>query len=262
MMEALFVGFGLEGATKGLLAFGHLIGLVLGLGTTVYLDGGCFLSIARRSWSGYQEFMAGALFKVATKYVVVGLAILWVSGCGFLIHYSVFSPEKLANPKLLAKFAVVSVLTLNGYLLHYHVLKRVAGMRECGRLLRSRVGPLCLFSGAVSSASWIMAFLLGALPVLNNTVGFTVFVLGWAGLALAIYFSARIAIARAARHEIAPEAGHAEVDGARVFQAMKARPTPVRIASKAVCPPVRLADPGAAAIIVTAEPATARHRTG
>ncbi len=244
------------------LSFGHLVGLVLGLGTTVYLDGGCFLSIARRSWSGYLDFMSGALFKIATKYVVVGLAILWVSGCGFLIHYSVFSPEKLANPKLLAKFAVVSVLTLNGYLLHYHVLKRVADLRECGRLLRSRVGPLCLFSGAVSSASWITAFLMGALPVLNNTVGFTVFVLGWAGLALAIYFAARIAIKRAARQETAPEAGQAAFDGARVFQAMKARPMPVKISSKGVSPPIRLADPGTAAIIVTAEPATSRRRAG
>ena len=225
-MDGLFLEFGLEGATMGVLAFGHLVGLVLGLGTTAYLDGGCFLSIARGSWGGYRSFMDGPLFGIATKFVMVGLGLLWITGCGFLVHYSVFDPGKLSNPKLFAKLAVVLVLTVNGYALHYLVLKRVRRMDACTDLLRSRVGPLCLFSGAVSSASWVGAFLLGALPVLNNVLEFAVFVLAWVLLVLVLYLAARIAIARAAgpaRHTTMPQP---DAIGTRGLQAILVEPTP------------------------------------
>lgn len=223
-MDAVILDYGIDGLAMCLLSFGHLVGLVLGLGTTLYLDGGCFLSIARNSWDGYRTFMTGALFEIATKFVMVGLGILWITGCGFLIHYSIFDPEKLANPKLFAKLAVVTVLTVNGYFLHYVVLRRVAGMRDCGQLLKSRIGPLCLFSGAVSSASWAGAFLLGALPILNNAVAFAMFVAAWAVLALVVYFCARIAIGRSARHNRTTAAGP-EKSGARYPMAVVERPT-------------------------------------
>lgn len=190
-MEPLFLEYGIDGITKSILSLGHLVGLVLGLGTTLYLDGGCVLSIAGRSWDGYRSFMSGSLFGFATRYVIVGLAILWITGCGFLIHYAVFSPEKLANPKIYAKLALVSVLSINGYLLHHHVLRRVAEMKDCGHLLTSRVGRLCLLSGAVSAASWTGAFLLGALPVLNNKVSFFMLVAIWAVFVLVAYLSAK-----------------------------------------------------------------------
>ncbi len=225
-MDALFLGFGLEGAAMGVLAFGHLVGLVLGLGTTAYLDGGCFLSIARGSWGGYRSFMAGPLFGIATKFVMIGLGLLWVTGCGFLVHYSAFDPGKLANPKLYAKLAVVTVLTVNGYVLHYLVLKRVRRMDACADLLRSRVGPLCLFSGAVSSASWIAAFLLGALPVLNNGMEFAQFVVAWAALVLVLYLAARIAIARAAGREFQAAVLQPDATGMRDLQAILVDPTP------------------------------------
>lgn len=232
-MDALFLGFGLEGAAMGALAFGHLVGLVLGLGTTAYLDGGCFLSIARGSWGGYRSFMAGPLFGVATKFVMVGLGLLWITGCGFLVHYSIFDPGKLSNPKLIAKLAVVTVLTVNGYALHYLVLMRVRHMDACGELLQSRVGPLCLFSGAVSSASWIAAFLLGALPVLNDGLEFAVFVVAWAALVLVLYLAARIAVARAAGREHSATVPQPDAIGLRDLQAILVEPTPAFVSATA-----------------------------
>lgn len=200
-MSSVFAEYGIERIAMGILSFGHLVGLVLGLGTTLYLDGGCFLSIARKSWDGYRSFMSGALFEIATKFVMVGLGILWITGCGFLIHCALFDPDKLANPKLHAKLACVTMLTVNGYFLHYVVLRRVAEMRDCSQLLTTRMGPLCLLSGAVSSASWIGAFLLGALPILNNQIALIAFVSAWAVLTLVLYLSARVAIGSAARRE-------------------------------------------------------------
>lgn len=199
-MEPLLLEHGIDGITMSILSLGHLVGLVLGLGTTLFLDGGCVLSITGKSWDGYRSFMSGSLFGFATRYVIVGLAILWITGCGFLIHYAAFSPEKLANPKIYAKLALVSVLSINGYLLHHHVLRRVAEMEDCGHLLTSRVGRLCLLSGAVSAAAWTGAFLLGALPVLNNEVSFFLLVAIWAVLVLVAYLSAKGFIVLFGRH--------------------------------------------------------------
>lgn len=233
-MDAVIQDYGIDGLAMGLLSFGHLVGLVLGLGTTLYLDGGCFLSIARNSWDGYRRFMSSALFEIGTKYVMVGLGLLWITGSGFLIHYSVFDPEKLANPKLYAKLAVVTVLTVNGYFLHYLVLGRVARMSDCGQFVKSRIGPLLLFSGAVSSASWAGAFLLGALPILNNAVAFSVFVLAWAVLALVFYFCARIAIGRSTRRDRKTAAAASQSGGTRIPEAIiMERPTPTATSADA-----------------------------
>ena len=145
----------------------------------------------KRSWSGYRTFMSGALFHYATRFITIGLAILWATGIGFLVHYAVFSPDKLANPKIYAKLALVTVLTANGAFLHAYVLRRVADMDDPSGMLSSGVGRLCLLSGAVSAASWIGAYLLGGLPILNNVVGFTVLLTIWAGMVLAVFLCAR-----------------------------------------------------------------------
>lgn len=198
-MDFPIATYGVEGLTKSILSLGHLVGLVLALGTTLYLDGACFYSIARRSWNRYTAFMSGALFSFATKYVVVGLVILWVTGCGFLAHYALFDPEKLHNPKIYAKLTLVAVLTVNGYFLHHQVLGRVARMKDCGQFLRAKADRLCMFSGALSAATWAGAFMLGALPVLNNAVDFSVLVAIWAALVLATYLCAKVYIALATR---------------------------------------------------------------
>lgn len=200
----VFAEYGNDGIALEILSFGHLVGIVIGLGTILYLDGGFFLSVVRNSWDGYRTFMSGTLFRIATKYVTVGLAILWLTGCGFLAYYAMFDPEKLANPKLHAKLAFVSVLTVNGFVLHRFVFRRVAGMADCGEILNSRIGLVGLFCGAVSCASWIGAFLLGALPVLDNAVSFPIIVSAWVILVLLFFLSARVAIAFSVRRERMP----------------------------------------------------------
>lgn len=200
-MDQLFATYGIDGISKCLLSLGHLIGLALGLGTTLFLDGGCLVSIAKRSWSGYRAFMSGTLFHCATRFITIGLAILWITGIGFLVHYAVFSPDKLANPKIYAKLALVTVLTANGAFLHAYVLRRVAEMDDPGGMMSSGVGRLCLFSGAVSAASWIGAFLLGALPILNYVVSFSILVAIWAGMVLAVFLGAQTIVSLHSRRK-------------------------------------------------------------
>ena len=148
-MDQLIASHGVDGLLKCLLSLGHLVGLALGMGTTAFLDGGCILSIANRSWDRYRAFMSGALFRCATGFVIIGLALLWLTGIGFLVHYAVFAPEKLANPKIYAKLALVTVLTANGALLHHSVLRRVADMDDLRDLLSTTAGRLLrvLWSG-------------------------------------------------------------------------------------------------------------------
>lgn len=203
-MDQLIAAHGIDGLTKCILSLGHLVGLALGLGTTLFLDGGCVLSILNRSWSGYRSFMSGALFACATRFITAGLAILWITGIGFLVHYALFAPEKLANPKIYAKLALVTVLTANGGLLHAYVLPRVADMGDPRMMMTSAVGRLCLLSGAVSAASWIGAFLLGALPVLNNAVSATLLLLVWAALVVLVFVGARMVLAVHGPRTVAP----------------------------------------------------------
>ncbi len=218
-MDQLIAAYGVDGLTKCVLSLGHLVGLTLGLGTTLFLDGGCVLSIVNRSWGGYRAFMSGALFACATRFITVGLAILWITGIGFLVHYAVFSPDKLANPKIYAKLALVSVLTVNGGLLHACVLPRVAVMDDPQAMMASPVGRLCLLSGSVSAASWIGAFLLGALPVLNNVVSATLLLLVWAVLVVLVFVCARAVLALHGRQGAAPQsrcqAAGSEIGSAR-----------------------------------------------
>ena len=198
-MDQLIASHGVDGLLKCLLSLGHLVGIALGMGTTAFLDGGCILSIASRSWDRYRAFMSGALFHCATKFVIVGLVLLWLTGIGFLVHYAVFAPEKLANPKIYAKLALVTVLTANGALLHHSVLGRVAKMDDPRALLSTAVGRLCAFCGAVSGASWVGAFLLGALPILNYVVSFEILLASWAVLVMATFGCIRALLAKHAR---------------------------------------------------------------
>lgn len=203
MMDHLVAAHGIDGLIKCLLSLGHLIGLALGLGTTLFLDGGCVISIANRSWDRYRAFMSGALFDCATRFVTVGLAILLVTGIGFLLHYAAFSPDKLANPKIHAKLALVTVLTVNGVFLHGFVLRRVVRMADLASMETSPAGRLCLFSAAVSAASWTGAFLLGALPILNYVVSFTALAAVWLTLVAVLFLCARalVALPRRTGHE-------------------------------------------------------------
>ena len=157
----------------------HLVGLCFGLGATTMLD---FWILRWMRWGGMPAEI-GRTFHFLAKVAVVGLAMLWVSGLGFLAVYAVEEPAKLANPKIWAKVTIVAVLTLNGILLHAAVLPGV--LRDVGRpvlhgLSRGRTG-LFLASGAVSGVSWYAAFALGLLREFNGTVAYATILTAWAG---------------------------------------------------------------------------------
>jgi len=146
----------------------HFCGLVLGVGAATLLD----LIIARFILMRGISREHVHVVEFSSKIVTIGLGLLWISGIGFLIHYGVFDPAKLQNPKIWAKIAIVAVLSINGVLVHYFVLPRIRN--QVGKRLLDGLSQfhcsLLLLAGTVSAISWYVPLMLGSIPQLNYVV--------------------------------------------------------------------------------------------
>lgn len=155
-------------ALKAMLRVVHLIGLAVGLGGATLLDLVVlrFLVLNTISDEHYR------IVAFASGVVATGLGLLWLSGLGLLLHYEMFEPEKLANPKIWAKVAIVATLTLNGAFIHHTVLPFIR--RNVGRRMFQGVSnsqrALLLGTGVVSGVSWYAPLLLASIPQLNFVV--------------------------------------------------------------------------------------------
>ncbi len=147
----------------------HFCGLALGVGAATLLD----LIIARFILMRGISYEHVYVVDFSSKIVTIGLGLLWISGIGFLVHYGVFDPAKLQNPKIWAKIAIVAVLSINGLLVHYFVLPRIRN-------------SLVLLAGTVSAISWYVPLILGAIPQLNFVVPAEVILSSYAVLVLAV----------------------------------------------------------------------------
>jgi hypothetical protein len=162
----------------------HLCGLALGVGAATLLD----LIIARFILMRGISFEHVYVVDFSSKIVTIGLGLLWISGIGFLIHYGVFEPAKLQNPKIWAKIAIVAVLSVNGLLVHYFVLPRIRN--QVGKRLLDGLSPfncsLVLLAGTVSVISWYVPLILGAVSQLNYVVPAEVILSSYALLLIAV----------------------------------------------------------------------------
>lgn len=162
----------------------HVGGLALGLGAALLLD----LFLGRHLYGSPLQQSTLDLLHFGGKVVTVGLALLWISGIGFLVLYGIETPEKLANPKIWAKLSIVVVLTINGFALHHLALPRLE--RRVGRVVLREASCssdtlILLAIGSISFVSWISAFLLGMVRELNGVVGWDVLLLGYLATATA-----------------------------------------------------------------------------
>lgn len=162
----------------------HFCGLVLGVGAATLLD----LIIARFVLMRGISYEHVYVVDFSSKIVTIGLVLLWISGIGFLVHYGVFDPAKLQNPKIWAKIAIVAVLSINGLLVHYFVLPRIRA--QVGKRLLDGLSSfecsLVLLAGTVSAISWYVPLLLGAIPQLNYVVPAEVILVSYALLLIAL----------------------------------------------------------------------------
>ena len=155
---------------KSLIVFAHLSGLAFGVGGAWILD----LYILRKMYKSPVSKENIQIIKFVSKVVLIGLAMLWVSGLAFLVFYSVMQPELLLNHKIWAKLVIVIFLSANGYYLHKFVIPLI--VNNYGRVLirtlsLKQINSLTLI-GCVSFVSWPFAMFLGTFKSINFSFSF------------------------------------------------------------------------------------------
>jgi hypothetical protein len=95
------------------------------------------------------------------------LIALWATGIAIVtLDATIKGWGYFANPKLQSKIAIVTLLTINGFVLHKFVLPL---LQKAGSLLKLSFSQrmLAIFTGAVSGVSWFYAAMLGVGRPLN-----------------------------------------------------------------------------------------------
>lgn len=146
----------------------HFLGLAIGLGSATLLDFIILRFMVQRSIS--KEGRDIVIF--GSRFISLGLAMLWLSGAGFLAVYAMTDPALLTNPKIWAKLGIVAALTLNGLVIHRFVLPIIGRQMARGLFhgLSRRQRTILLACGSVSAISWYTPVVLGAAPQLNFVV--------------------------------------------------------------------------------------------
>lgn len=155
-------------AVRTALMLMHVAGLLLGFGFTLFMD---FFMLGRL-YARPMDATDLHILEFGSRWVSFGLALLWISGIGFLVLYGFAMPEKLGNPKIWAKLAIVCILTINGFYLHGAVLPAMRA-RQGAPLLAglplSQAFPF-IAAGSISFAGWSFPTLFGLVSQLNFSV--------------------------------------------------------------------------------------------
>lgn len=148
------------------LRFLHLIGLAAGLGLSMLAD-----LWAVRSFLKPVEQRDLEILHHLHKGVTVGLVLLWVSGLGILAMRTGFNPNEV-TPKLLAKLFVVTLLTLNAWVITFYampIFRLIKGTTFIQNEVNIRL-ELTAVAG-VSASCWFSALALGAFTQLKPMTG-------------------------------------------------------------------------------------------
>lgn len=147
---------------RAVMTVGHLLAFALALS-----------AVLRGDWMILRgpRIDRDALVRIS-RTVVLSLAALAVTGFAIIALDFGLDAQKIAqSPKLWAKLTVVSVLVINGIVLHHRVFP---GLMRASR--QGRAAPLFVCAlGAVSTTSWLFATFLGIAGPLAAALGYTGF---------------------------------------------------------------------------------------
>jgi uncharacterized membrane protein len=149
-----------------LIVYVHLIAACIAVGVLLMQDLTLFKTGGRRLSLGAVKEL-----RYAARNISIALTVLWGSGVLLVIWGSFNDPQYLANQKLWAKVAVVTVLTANGAILHHFSFPRVVsstGVAGLGFFEKTAVAS----TGAISTVSWLFACYLGVARPWNHTFSF------------------------------------------------------------------------------------------
>ncbi|CZF86540.1 MULTISPECIES: hypothetical protein [Grimontia] len=159
-MEELFSASNI----KSTITLMHIIGLIFGLGGAWFIDG--YIILNRKSLMNEENLK---LIEGMSKFVVLGVSLLWISGLSFVAFYYFYTPEFLGNEKVIGKAFIVMVLTINGFLIHSQVMKGIHEMKgkEFAELFDCEQSKKFLIVGTVSFVSWLFPLVIGVSKSLN-----------------------------------------------------------------------------------------------
>jgi len=170
----------LDWSMKTLIVYVHLISACIAVGILLIQD----LSLAKTRGKALMPSEIDELKRAATT-ISRALVVLWISGLTLVLMGYLDNPrEYLLNEKLWAKFAVVVVLTLNGFILHNFSFPRVVsnrGILGLGNIEKTLVA----LTGSTSTISWLFACYLGIARPWNYTVDFGYVMFVYLGLLMA-----------------------------------------------------------------------------
>ena len=141
----------------------HFLGLALGLGFAIKAD----FFASRFMLRPLSDYELASLYTYH-RTISFGLGLFWISGIALLYLRTGFQAENF-SPKLLAKLAVVSVLTINAVLIGRFALTALRRSRQfrLGDLTFWRRIQFCTI-GALSMASWVSALVLGVFQIMKK----------------------------------------------------------------------------------------------
>jgi hypothetical protein len=136
----------------------HLLGVVIGMGGAFASDF-IFLSSVRDERVTLTELR---FLRLGGRMVWSGLFLIFISG---LFLFATDPVGYIESAKFLSKMTIVSIIFLNGlvfHLIHIPRFHRHASQHFPSSDEFMRAVPLLIVGGAVSSVSWLSAFVLGA----------------------------------------------------------------------------------------------------
>lgn len=156
----------------------HVLGLVIGMGTAVFLD----VLLVRHLYRAPITEQTILNARLGGTLVTIGLVLLWISGLGFLIlMWSQGSPN-LMSPKVWSKVTIVCLLSLNGMLIHDLLFSKIEEGIGAPLLAKADLKAAMPFFllGTISVTGWFFSFFLGMVRELNFAYAGYVFLLVYA----------------------------------------------------------------------------------
>lgn len=141
----------------------HVFGVALGVGGATISDITFLRAVKDRKITSYEYDS----LKVLSRVVWAGIAILFISGHGFLLnqYIQLDSLPIFKSGRFLAKYVLVWVVLLNGLVFHFRVFPVFARAlnKDLSRLKNSKIWLIAV-SGAISATTWYSIVVISLLP--------------------------------------------------------------------------------------------------
>ncbi len=147
----------------------HVLSVVIGMGGAIITDF-LFVYFALNKKLSFSEIK---IIKLLSKIVLYALFSIIITG---IIIFTSNIEKYLMSVKFLTKMSIVSILTVNGILLHILVFKH---LKDEGYLTKFKNRNLRRFAfafGSISITSWLCAMSLGVLDKISITYPQAIFV--------------------------------------------------------------------------------------